>query len=645
LGEAELCLSDDVGEGTFGKEISSPFPVAAGVSADTHMASKPRIALTGLLTFVLALLVVGPAGALSAPAGLAVSDLVADPEVYDPEFSWAAVTGARGYEVEVNSTSSWASGSKVCCSNISVSVKMTTYGTSYSPPVVLPNNTYYWRVRAIDASGAAGPWAGGPSFVKAFANAPSTPAPVTEDLRLVDSNLDPLPAGSVTSTPIVLWEPVPGASSYRVVVAPFCSTVNSICEAATSQCDWSASGGIRWERDTATTGWTPLGWNRGTNADPLGTGDSPASDLITHLVEDQDYCVRVRPIDRASTASGPEVLGDWTYLPANNTPAFNWPGPPPVAACNPCSMSEGDYLRPLSGSVVGRMPVFTWNPIVGAQSYFVVVARDASFTTITDYAWTRVPAYAPRTNSQTTGYPDESTDYYWAVLPAQEENGYGSSADPISSDPQPFTKQATPPSVVGPDGGVLVTGSATVFHWTAVTGARRYRLQVAEDPTFVNIIREGSSTTGAATDSTAYTSNTAYPGGTTLYWRVQAEAEDGSGFVGLRWSNTATFTKPVGSGGSGGTTQKFKLSAKGYPVKNRSRYVTIYVKNFTSLAPVAGASVRVSGAGVPLRTKTTGSGGAARFYLKATRYPGTVTFRVSKTGYTTAYLYRKVRLP
>jgi hypothetical protein len=603
-----------------------------------NMVSKARVALTALLTFVLALLVVAPAGAISAPTGLAVSDLVSDVEVFDPQFSWAAVSGAKGYEVEVNSSQFWASASKVCCPNISISEKYTTYGTEYSPPVVLANNNgYYWRVRAIDSVGNAGPWAAGPSFQKTFANAPSTPAPVIHNLRLVDRNLDPLADGSVTDTPIVLWDPVPGASSYRVIVAPFTS----------GACDWSASGSVRWvDRDTATTGWTPLGWNRGTNAEPLGTGDSPATDLITHLTKDQAYCVRVRPIDRASTSSGPEIFGDWTYLPANNQPAFTWSGPPEVTPCSPCTVTASDYLRPSGGSTAGAMPVFTWNPIVGAQSYFVVVAKDPSFTTIVDYAYTRVPAYAPRTNSTTTGYADETSDYYWAVLPAQEENGYGVSADPVTSDPQPFTKASTPPTIVGPNGGAVVSGAATVFHWNAVTGARRYRVQVSDDPTFVNVVREGSSTTGAVTDSTAYTSNTAYPEGIPLYWRVQAEGENGSGFVGLRWSNTATFTKPVGSGGGGGaTTQKFKLSAKGYPVKNRYRYVTIYVKNSTSLAPVAGASVRVSGAGVAIKTKTTGTGGAARFYLKATRYPGTVTFKVSKAGYTTAYLYRKVRLP
>lgn len=603
------------------------------------MASRPFIPFL-LAALVVALLAVSPAsGAPAAPAGLAVSDLVAADEVFDPQFSWAAVTGARGYEVEVNSSSYFASGdSKVCCAKISISVPMTTYGTQYSPPVVLANNNgYYWRVRAIDANGNAGPWAAGPSFQKAFANAPSTPAPVVDNLRLVDTNLDPLPDGSVTATPIVLWDAVPGASSYRVVVAPLVS----------GACDWAASGSVRWiDRDTAATAWTPLGWTRGPGAEPLGTGDNPSTDLSTHLTKDQAYCVRVRPIDRASTSNGPEIFGDWTYLPANNQPAFTWAGPPAVAACSPCTMTAGDYLKPAGDATVGAMPVFTWSPIPGAQSYFVVVARDPSFTTIVDYAWTRVTAYAPRTNSLTVGYADETSNYYWAVLPAQEDNGYGVSADPASSEPQAFVKQSTPPAVVGPTGGVTVTGPATVFHWTPVLGARRYRVQVAEEPTFLNIIREGSSTTGAVTDSTAYTSNTAYPEGVALYWRVQAEGENGSGFVGLRWSATSTFTKPVGAGGGGGaTTQKFKLSATGYPVKNRYRYVTIYVKNSTSLAAVAGASVRVSGAGVAIRTKTTGTGGAAKFRLRATRYPGTVTFKVSKAGYTTAYLYRKVRLP
>jgi hypothetical protein len=484
-------------------------------------------------------------------------------------------------------------------------------------------------VRALDALGNAGSWAGGPQFTKGYGNNPSV-----SNLRLADLDLDPLPAGSTVAAPIVLWDPAPGASSYRVVVTPFAGV-----------CDWSASSSVRWEKKTATPAWTPLGWNRGINADPLSRGISPSDDLITHLDDGQAYCVRVSPIDRASSASGPEVEGDWTYLPANNVPAFTWDGPPDPASCDPCNPSASDYLRPVSGSTVGEMPVFTWNPIPGAMSYFVVVAKDPFFTTIADYAYTRVTAFAPRTGSQTKGYADETSDYYWAVLPASLETGHGVSTDPVLANPQSFVKQATPPSLLGPTSGVVVSSAATVFHWTPVFAARRYRLQVSDDPTFANVIQEQSAlTNGAATDSSAYTSSTAYPTGKTLYWRVQAEAENGtSGFVGLRWSTTGTFQRAAGAGG-GTADLRFKVSAKGYPVRRVYRTVTLTVRNLATNAPVASAAVRVSGAGLTVVTKRTSSLGKVSFRIRATRYPATVTYRVTKTGFTTLYYKQSVRL-
>jgi hypothetical protein len=300
----------------------------------------------------------------------------------------------------------------------------------------------------------------------------------------------------------------------------------------------------------------------------------------------------------------------------------------------------------VTGSTVGRMPVFTWSAVPGAQSYFVVVARDPQFTTVVDYAYTRVTAYAPRTGSATTGYADETSNYYWAILPALEADGHGVSTDTVSSNPQSFVKQATPASLLGPSDGTVVSAAATVFHWTPVVGARRYRLQVSQDPTFVNVLSEqGSLSGGAVTDSTAYTSSSAYPTGTTLYWRVQAEAENGSQFVGLRWSATGTFTRTATSGGGGTPTadKRFRVAAAGYPVRRVYRNVTLTVRNRATLAPVARAAVRVSGAGVAIVTKRTSSLGKVTFRIRATRYPGQVTYRVSKTGFTTAYVRHSVR--
>jgi hypothetical protein len=596
----------------------------------------PRIVLAAL---VAALVVSAPAyAAPAAPTSLAVADLVSDPGVFDPQFTWAPVTGARGYEVEINSTSYFAPGSKVCCDNISFSIMLTTLGTAYSPPVVLTNNEYFWRVRAIDSANAAGPWAGGPGFQKSFANASGgDPAPSVPGLILADSDLQSIPAGSTVDMPLVLWDPVPGATGYQVIVAPVVD----------SACDWSAPTTVRWEKDTTTTGWTPLGWSRGPNADPLGVGKQPSDDGITHLDPGQTYCVRVRPVDRSSKGTvQPEIFGDWTYLPDNNVPAFTWSGPPPTAPCGPpCFTAAEDYLHPLSGVTVGEMPVFTWDPIPGAQSYFVVVARDASFTNITDYAYTRVTAYAPRTSTLTKGYADETSDYYWAVLPATQENGQGVSTDPLSNNPQSFVKQSPAPALLGPSGGAVLSTAATVFHWSPVFGARRYRLQVSDDPTFVNVFSEQAALSGGAvTDSTAYTSSSSYPTGSTLYWRVQAEAEDGSGFVGLSWSPTGTFTRQAGSGGGGGGADaRFRVTSAGYPSHRVKKTVTITVKNLATKAPVAGASVRVSGAGMKASTKKTGTGGKVTFRITARKYPGTVTFRVTKTGYTASSYKQSVR--
>ena len=46
----------------------------------------------------------------------------------------------------------------------------------------------------------------------------------------------------------------------------------------------------------------------------------------------------------------------------------------------------------------------------------------------------------------------------------------------------------------------------------------------------------------------------------------------------------------------------------------------------------------------PAVTKKTGTGGKVSFRLRATRYPGRVSFRVTKLGFTAATYTRSVRL-
>ena len=62
-----------------------------------------------------------------------IHDLRDDARVFDPQFAWDLVLGAARYEIEVNRSGDWASGSRVCCTD-------PTTGTSLSPLRLLANN-------------------------------------------------------------------------------------------------------------------------------------------------------------------------------------------------------------------------------------------------------------------------------------------------------------------------------------------------------------------------------------------------------------------------------------------------------------------------------------------------------------------------
>jgi hypothetical protein len=452
-----------------------------------------------------------------------VSDLVAAPEVYDPQFSWTSVPGAARYEVEVNPTADFVPGSKVCCAG-------TTIATTLSPTAVLKDNVYYWRVRAIDPDGNAGVWNAGPSFAKAFDKVPPVAAPSIKNVRMADNANDPGvdtdggTAGYQTQMPIIRWDAVPGAASYQVEVAPYQS----------SACNWTAPMTQKWSVTTATTAWTPLGsmWN---GVKPYPDARAVASDGATALQAGWSYCARVRARSDRDTANA-DVYGDYTYL-SDGAAAFTWTGPPTAAACSaPCNPAADDYLLPQTGTTTTRMPLFTWKPLQGRSSYFVLVSKDASFSNIVDYAFTQLPVYAPRALTPTT-YTDEATLYYWAVLPATGGSGAGVDIGPLTANPRNFSKLSLPPTLLTPGAGATITGQPT-FQWTPVEAARRYRVQVAQDPSF------GQPLEDTATDSTAYTPTTTYPADTLLYWRVRADDEN---LVGLVWSAAGTFRRTLPS--------------------------------------------------------------------------------------------------
>jgi hypothetical protein len=254
----------------------------------------------------------------------------------------------------------------------------------------------------------------------------------------------------------------------------------------------------------------------------------------------------VRPRSDRDSANG-DIYGDYTQLNDGTGASFtftDWPvgGGSCAPSCPP--LAAGDYVAPAGGTVSTRMPLFTWKPLANEQAYFVLVSKDASFSNIVDYAFTHIPAYAPRGRTTPTTYSDETTQYYWVVLPAAGANGSGVAASPSDVVTSSFQKQSVAPALIAPGPGAVIGGQPT-FRWTLAEGARRYRLQVAQDPSFANPIED------VVTSSTEYTSTTTHPADTVLYWRARADDEN---LVGLTWSATGTFQKrlpaPVPSAGN-----------------------------------------------------------------------------------------------
>lgn len=446
-----------------------------------------------------------------------VTDLNPAVEVYDPQFSWDPVPGAATYEVEVNAAQDWASGSKVCCGD-------PVTGTSLSPTRTFENNRYYWRVRAVDDAGVSGQWNVGPAFEKTFDNV----APSINNLRVRDAAGEVDVSGGVPdlASPIVTWDPVPGASSYEVQVTPLISL----------GCDWGRKPREGFVRDlTAGTSWAPM--NSGSINSSPGPKAWGAPKLGEGVAPGETYCARVLARSDRPGGSDNGFVSTWTYVRSGGSDAaFRFVEPDPGTPTAPFVVPEASYRSPARGSAHGRLPLFTWAPVPGARGYYVVVSNDPDFTTVTDYAYVRINAYAPGSDKLTAiTYPDETTSYYWTVLPAANANGTGSTAQVGDGHTTTvaFEKESRPPELLTPAPGSLVDLVPT-FRWTPAEGARRYRLQVAQDPTFATLLDD------VATASTAYTSSTAYPADTALHWRVQMLDEND---VGMSWSATGTFRR------------------------------------------------------------------------------------------------------
>ena len=166
--------------------------------------------------------------------------------------------------------------------------------------------------------------------------------------------------------------------------------------------------------------------------------------------------------------------------------------------------------------------------------------RTRTSATSIDEGFTRIPAYAPRNSLKPTTYPDETTTYYWAVLPATAADGSdGAPARPaeLGQGLVPEAVDAARPALARPGSGLPRPADLPLD-----ADARRAPLPAAGlgRPDLRRSARR------RLTDATSYSSDTTYPADTVLYWRVRADDEN---LTGLTWSATGTFQKKLGCAG------------------------------------------------------------------------------------------------
>jgi hypothetical protein len=119
--------------------------------------------------------------------------------ITEPVLEWQAVQGAASYKIELSTSDTFASVYKTYY----------TYNTQITPAAAIALNTYYWRVRGVDAEDHEGAASTARTFTL---NAPPVgdPGPVLQT---------PINGETITTDPTFSWTRMAGATDYHLIVS------------------------------------------------------------------------------------------------------------------------------------------------------------------------------------------------------------------------------------------------------------------------------------------------------------------------------------------------------------------------------------------------------------------------------------------
>ena len=425
-----------------------------------------------------------------------------------PTLKWNAVSGAAKYEVY-----------RARSLNGDYIKYSTVTGTSYTNISYIENgNTYYYKVRALDANGTAGAW----SSIVSVTYKQTLPAPTVTG------------GNDAQGRPTLKWNAVTGAAKYEVYRARSkngdyikYSTVTGTSYTNTSYIEdgntyyykvhaldangtagaWSSIVSVTYKQTlpapTVTGGNDSQGrptlkWNavsgaakyevyraRSMNGDYIKystvTGTSYTN--TSYIENGNTYYYKVRALDAKGTAGAWSSVVSVTYKQTLPAPAVT------------------------GGKDSQGRPTLKWNAVTGAAKYEVYRARSKDgdyikYSTVTGTSYTN------------TSYIESGNTYYYKVR-ALDANGTAGAWSSVVS--VTYKQTLSAPAVTG---GNDAQGRPTLT-WKAVTGAAKYEVYRARS-------KDGTYTKYSTTTGTAYTNSSYLTSGATYYYKVRALDANGN---------------------------------------------------------------------------------------------------------------------
>ncbi|MFA5794468.1 MAG: fibronectin type III domain-containing protein [Candidatus Brocadiia bacterium] len=464
--------------------------------------------------------------ALSAPSNNSTVNILS------PQLVWNTALGAVSYSLQVSTDSGFNS---VLISQSGIA------GLSYQTNDLTHLTVYYWRVKASNIGGE-GVWSDASRFTI------NVPAPAQPVLVTPQNN-----AAAILKIPQLSWQVVNTATSYQAQVAADAGFASVIFNQSNITGTNVTVSGLNYYSGYY---WKVKAYNVGGGSDWSTvfyfTTLLPPPELVAPS-NNPTVALSVNPTLSWNAVSGVasytlnissdinfEVSATYVFATSSlsytvnnlaNGTVYYWR----VKGVN--AGGEGDFstarsfqtivaipalVSPVNYSVNESVPVsLTWNASKGATSYHIQISTAANFSVV-------VLDQSNIAATSTSCVLSNLTSYYWRV---RSVNSAGTSDWSQVFKFDTIIDIPAQPTLNAPANGAVNWLINDTIRWNAANRAVSYRLQVATDAGFSEIVLDQNQITGT-------TFTPAFNNLTTYYWRVLANNIAGSS----SWSNTWSFT-------------------------------------------------------------------------------------------------------